>query len=166
MVTNLHHLAVSNLLGHERTGSTGRAGTFNFRGNACTVEFCIFVWAYWTDLGFRRNSRSTIAGPGDASLFLGDYRNFLAFHLHRNPWLYSATFCQMSYWTAVGMGTAAALYCRLCPSPCQLCPSQFYSPVLAFAGLMISSRFPLFLLSVEVEAEAAQPLAFFLFYFV
>jgi len=64
------------------------------------------------------------------------------------------------------MGTAAALYCRLCPSPCQLCPSQFYSPVLAFAGLMISSRFPLFLLSVEVEAEAAQPLAFFLFYFV
>ena len=115
---HLHHLAVSDLLGHGRTGSTERVGKSCSRGSACTIEFCTFASKCWTGPGFRRNCRSKTAEQGGAWLCRVDYRNFLAVHLHRNPYLCSAAFYQMSCWTDFGRGTAC------CQNQWLSCPSQ------------------------------------------
>lgn len=161
MVTNLHHLAILILLGHERIGSIVRVGTCQSQDNACRVEFYIFVWAYCTDPDFRRSCHNMKGKPGDAWPFQVDYRNFLAVHLRRSPLLYSATFCPKSYWTAASMRTVVALCC--CPFQSQLrsYPNRFIC-FLEFEDWKYS--FFLHYLP-EWELQSLAPFAFYLFCF-
>jgi hypothetical protein len=61
-----------------------------------------------------------IAGPSVSWPFRVGYRNFLAVHWHRNPYLCSAIFCQTSCWTTTGMDIAGLA----CPSHLRSCPGQ------------------------------------------